>query len=183
MNTNILLDVAKKWNSLGCYTIAYKVDREHGRLKLHRNSLPITQNILNEEEKIPIFYNFLALDLKKSSLVCIDIDNNPYSLSEFYKILGKNSRKISDFFYETSINGGIHIYFRKKNNGIERNIYEGRKNHIIFDVIYTGSVFVYPSEAEGDKYERGEISIFTINTINEIEFMPHFLERFIKNRH
>jgi len=178
----MLLEVAKKWDSLGCYTIACKVDREYGILKLHKNSLPITQEILNGEEKIPDDYNFLALDLKKSGIICLDIENNPGSVSEFCDFLEKNGRKITDFFYETSLNNGIHVYFRNDYQRFERNIYNSRKNHIVFDVLRTGKAFLHPSKLGDKKYLAQDISIYTISTINEIEYIPKFIENFITNK-
>jgi hypothetical protein len=177
----MLLEVAKKWDSLGCYTIACKVVKEYGRIKLHKNSISITQDILNGIDKIPEDYNFLALDLRKSGIVCLDIENNPNSVSEFCDFLVKNGRNISEFFYEASLNGGIHIYFRSKNQNFERNRYDVRRNHIVFDVLYTGKAFLYPSKLGNKRYEAQTTSIYTIQTINDVEIIPKFIDDFIKD--
>jgi len=177
----MLLDVAKKWDSLGCYTIACKVVKEFGKIKLHKNSIRITQDIINGIEKIPDDYNFLALDLRKSGLICLDIENYPNSVSEFYNFLEKNGRNISEFFHETSLNNGIHLYFRNNSNNFSKNMYDTRINHIVFDVLYTGKAFIYPSGLGDKRYEAKSPSIYTIQSINDIDFIPQFIDNLIRN--
>ncbi len=84
---------------------------------------------------------------------------------------------MDSLFYEESLNRGIHIYFRALPGGIKKNHGALRSGDILFDILNTGRAFTAPSYLDERKYRwAGPINPFTINSIDEIEEVPVWID-------
>lgn len=139
-----ILSQASKWREIGVFTIACKVDLEWGIRKLHKNSIKITDDILQNHDLLPDSYNFLALDLDNSDLMCLDIEGNPGSVEGFLEILESKSINLDHFIVEKTLNNGLHIYFKNSKDKRKENIFAMELKTIKFDVLYRGKAFTFP---------------------------------------
>ena len=113
--------------------------------------------------------------------MCLDIEGTPRSVEEFMEILEKNSLKIKDFLVETTMNGGLHLYFRVPKGWKMRNIYASKHGNINFDVLFNGKSFTSPSEFMGKSYKFLGRSVFALNSIGDIPEFPEELYFLIRN--
>jgi hypothetical protein len=147
-----ILTQASKWREVGVFTYACKVDLEWGIRKTHRNSIKITDDLLSNPSLLPEDYNFLALDLENSEIVCLDIEGNPGSVEDFMEVLEEKSIDLSDFLVEKTLNNGLHIYFRYSKVRRMENIFAMELKRIKFDVLCRGKVFTFPSYLGKKRY-------------------------------
>ena len=70
--------------------------------------------------------------------MCLDIENEYESIEEFYRILDKNSVKMSNLFGETTMNGGLHLYFRIPMDKKSKNQYKKVNKNVHFDLLFNG---------------------------------------------
>jgi hypothetical protein len=181
MLTNIpeILRHCAKWNSIGVETYICKVDHIFGIRKLYRDSIRFSPDITENDVKD---YNFLGISLKDSGIMCLDIEGTKGSLDEFMKILEKKSLKIDDFLAESTMNGGIHIYFKAPNRRINRNVYAIKHGNINFDVLFSGKSFSAPSKYKDLEYRFINKSVFDLDSIDEIQEFPTELNFLLKIR-
>lgn len=167
-----ILRYSKEWNRIGVENSICKVDKLMGKLKLHKNPIKITEEIHQNPGIIPDGYNFLGINLKNSGLMCLDIEGNEGSVEEFMSILEEKSIKIEDFLGESTMNGGLHLYFRVPKGNIGKNIYGGQYGNVCFDVIYSGKSFTVPSTYRDKLYSPLGRSIFDVESIDQIQEFP-----------
>jgi hypothetical protein len=181
MITNIpeILRHCDKWNSLGVETYVCKVDHIFGIRKLYRDSIRFSPGITENDVE---GYNFLGVSLRDSGIMCLDVEGNKGSLDEFMEILDKKSLKIEDFLAESTMNGGIHIYFKAPNRKLNRNVYAIKHGNINFDVLFSGKSFSAPSKYNNLEYRFINKSVFDINSIDEIQEFPRELNFLLKIR-
>lgn len=158
-----ILSQASKWREVGVFTVACKVDLECGIRKLHKNSIKITDNIIGNPELLPNSYNFLALDLENSNLMCLDIEGNPGSVECFLEILKSKSINLENFIVEKTLNNGLHIYFKNSKDKRKENIFAMELKTIKFDVLYRGKAFTFPSILGEKKY----IPMFNMSELSD----------------
>lgn len=147
-----ILTQASKWREIGVFTYACKVDLEWGIRKLHKNSIRITDDVISNPSLLPEDYNFLAIDLENSELVCLDIEGNPGSVDDFMNFLEKKSIKLENFLVEKTLNDGLHIYFKYNKARRRENIFAMELKKIKFDVLCRGKAFTFPSYLGKKKY-------------------------------
>jgi len=171
-----------KWYSLGIDTRICKIEGEFGIRKLHKNSVEFSiENAKKFRDKYSD-YNFLGVCLRNSGLMCLDIEGTPRSVEEFMGILEEKSLKIGDFLVESTMNGGLHLYFRVPNGWKTKNIYDCRLGDINFDVLFNGKSFTSPSEFRGKSYKFIGRSFFSLNSVGDIPEFPQELYFLIENR-
>jgi len=170
-----ILKTSKKWNDLGIETKASNVEKTFGKLKLYRSSTRISQEIYENPDLLPDDHNFLSVILTNSPIMCLDIEGNEGSVEDFMKILGENGLKIEDFLVESTLNGGLHLYFRRHDIIKRGNIYGKTHGEICFDVIFRGKSFTHPSFLNDRSYRFIGRSIFDIHDIDEIPRYPEEL--------
>jgi len=142
-----------------------------GIRKFHKDSIKFSTKI----GVIPEGYNFLGVCLGDSGIMCLDIEGTPGSLDDFYRILEEKSLKISDFFVESTMNGGIHIYFRIPDGIKKRNLYARTHKRIDFDVLFRGKSFSVPSRYGDKSYSFINKSLYDLNSIMDIPEFPQEL--------
>jgi len=170
-----ILRYSRGWEKIGIGTCICRVEKMMGIRKLHRFSLKISDEIHQNPEKILKGSNFLGVILSGSPIMCLDIENEGKSIEEFHRILDKNSVKMSDLFGETTLNGGIHLYFRIPIDKKQRNQYKQVNKNVHFDLLFNGKSFTVPSFFNEKKYNLFDRSIFDLKSIEEIPEFPEFL--------
>jgi len=177
-----ILEQASKWREIGVYTYACKVDLEWGIRKLHKNSIKITDAVFSNPALLPEDYNFLALDLENSEIVCLDIEGNPGSVEDFMDFIEEKSINLSDFLVEKTLNNGLHIYFRYNKVRRRENIFAMELKRIRFDVLCRGKAFTFPSYLGKKRYipmfnMEGKFDIDKIVDIPEAIYNEFFKKR------
>ena len=174
-NRSQILKHCIKWHFLGVETRICKVEKVMGIRKFHKDSIKFSMKIGINPEIIPEGYNFLGVCLGDSGIMCLDIEGTPGSLDDFYRILEEKSLKISDFFVESTMNGGIHIYFRIPDGIKKRNLYARTHKRIDFDVLFRGKSFSVPSRYGDKSYSFINKSLYDLNSIMDIPEFPQEL--------
>ena len=167
-NIQNIIRYSKAWEGIGIETVVCNVEKLFGIKKLYRKSVRITEEIQGP-------YNFLGVILTNSPIMCLDIEGDPGSVEEFMKILTENSIDLNDLLYETTLNNGLHLYFRIDPSIKGRNQYKKIYNDLHFDVLFTGKSFTAPSEFNHKKYSELNRSIFNIESIYDIPEFPESL--------
>ncbi|NBU98064.1 MAG: hypothetical protein EBS19_07615 [Spirochaetia bacterium] len=181
-NISDILKHCNKWHSLGVKTYICKVEKVFGIRKLYKDSIEFSPEFIEFPEKIPTGYNFLGVSLRESGLMCLDIEGTPGSLSDFLAILEEKSIKIDDFLVETTLNSGIHMYFKAPPKKVNRNVYAIKYNRINFDILFNGKSFSVPSQYGGKSYKFINKSIFDVNSLEDIQEFPASLNFLLKIR-
>jgi len=180
-NISDILRHCIKWYALGIETKVCKIEGEFGIRKLHKNSVRFSiETARNFKEKYNE-YNFLGICLRNSGLMCLDIEGTPHSVEEFMSILEEKSLKIDDFLVESTMNGGLHLYFRVPKDWKIRNLYARKHGNINFDVLFHGKSFTSPSEFRDKSYRFVGRSVFDLNSIVDIKEFPEELYFLIEN--
>jgi len=172
------LTLAKKWNSLGIPVIGMYLHQINSGLKFASKVEDMDEDIL--EGKDPD-YNCLALFISESNLFCLDIANTDQSVPLFIKFLKSNGLDISDFLYETTMNGGLHLYFQ--NETFKKNTYRNNNNGISFDILCQGRVFTSPTSYGEHHYTFGEKNPLTLRSLQEVGKMPECIKELINEAH
>jgi hypothetical protein len=180
-NISEILRHCVKWYTLGIETRICKIEKEFGIRKLHKNSVKFSMEIADNFRETHPGYNFLGVCLNESGLMCLDIEGTPHSVEEFMGILEEKSLKIEDYLVETTMNGGLHLYFRVPKGVKTRNIYACSHGNINFDVLFRGKSFTSPSEFMCKSYKFLGRSVFDLNSIMDIKELPGELYFLIKN--
>jgi hypothetical protein len=170
------LTLARKWNSLGIPVMGMYLHQIDETLKFASKAEDLDAELLEEGKEKE--YNCLALFISDTPMMCLDVDNVGESITLFHQLLKKNKADISDYFYETTVNGGLHLYFL--NEGIRKNVFRNINEGICFDVLSQGRVFTSPTTVGDKKYRFGEKSPLQLNSIAQIGKMPDFLKDLIK---
>jgi hypothetical protein len=173
-----LLGTANKWRDLGISTSIGKYSKEISQVKIIKDIRSI-ENIDTEEILFNNGYNVLILEISKSNIFCIDIDNVDDSIKNFHNILDLNQSVLDDFFHEKTRNGGYHLYFRSKEK--HRNIIGNFYSGIRIDILLTGRVFTSPSSFNWKSYSFGKIKPDDLKSINDIMEMPEWLDYILCN--
>lgn len=119
--------------------------------------------------------NFIAILIRDTDLMCLDIDPvTPYSVTNFYSLLKNKGINPDSLLMEKSLNGGLHIYFRLCGRKI-RNTHFLEYNGIHFDILTNLRVFTSPSSFGNKKYEWINEGIRSINSFDEIQEIPEFV--------
>jgi len=172
------LTLARKWNSLGIPVIGMYLHQINSGLKFASKVEDIDDDVLEGEDPD---YNCLALFISESNLICLDIANTKNSISLFHKFLKSNGLQISDFFYETTMNGGLHIYFQ--NEEFKKNTYRNNYNGISFDILCQGRIFTSPTSYGEQKYKFGSKNPLQLESIQEIGKIPECIKSLISEAH
>lgn len=151
-NDSPIIHFSREWKSLGLEIMILKVELEHGSKKLYKIAKKITESEIANPDLISNEFNFLAIFLKNSGLMCLDIESIENSVDKFYSLLKKRQIDSSSFVMERSLNGGLHIYFRTPNFGIKTQHFKSIDG-IKYDVLVDGRVFTAPSSFNRKKYE------------------------------
>ena len=170
------LTLARKWNSLGIPVMGMYLHQIDENLKFASKAEDWDNNGLSEGQEKE--YNCLALFISDSPIMCLDIDNVGESIEKFNKFMKDNNLDLSNYLYETTVNGGLHIYFL--NEGIKKNSFKNRVNGIHFDVLAQGRVFTSPTTIGEKKYMFGEKSPLQLNSLGQIGKMPNAIRELIK---
>lgn len=168
-NIQNIIRYSKAWEGIGIETAACNVEKIFGIKKLYRKSVRITEEIQGT-------YNFLGIILTNSPIMCLDIEGDPGSVDEFMRILTENSIDIKDLLYETTLNNGLHLYFRIDPSIKGRNQYKKIHKDLHFDVLFTGKSFTSPSEFNNKRYSDLNRSIFNIKSLYDIPEFPEKLK-------
>ena len=169
-----IIRYSKAWECIGIETVACNVEKIFGIKKLYRRSDKITEQIQGP-------YNFLGVILTNSPIMCLDIEGDPGSVDEFMRILTENSIDIKGLLYETTLNNGLHLYFRIDPSIKGRNQYKKIHEDLHFDVLFTGKSFTAPSEFNNKRYSDLNRSIFNIKSLYDIPEFPEKLKFLIDN--
>ena len=173
------LTLARKWNSLGIPVIGMYLHQINSGLKFASKVEDIDDEILEGSNEPD--YNCLALFISESNIVCLDVANKNDSVELFQEYLKDHGFKLSDFLYENTMNGGIHIFFRDKD--FKKNTYRNDNNGISFDLLCQGRVFTSPTSYGEQKYTFGEKSPLDLNSLQEIGKMPKCIKELINESH
>ncbi len=171
------LTLARKWNSLGVPVIGMYLRQISEDLKFATKAEDLSEKELEGTDEKD--YNCLALFISKTNLICLDINNEDDSIPLFHEYLALNGSDISDFYYEKTMNGGLHLYFI--NQGFRKNLYKNDKDGIKFDLLCQGRVFTSPTSYGESSYSFGEKSPMQLNSVEQIGKMPEFLVRMVEN--
>jgi len=163
---NIRGYLEKLWD-LDIFTSLIKFNGEIGYKKRYSNPIDIT----NENIKSVDFdtYDFLVINLFRSDLICLDIENHPNSLTDFYRFLDKEGVDIKSLSVEKSMNNGLHIYFRNTSH-VPIEHWNGFGN-IHYDII-NKRAFTSPSSFGGKYYEWMYNSFEIIKNRDDIPTTP-----------
>jgi hypothetical protein len=168
-----MIEHIQRWQELGVHIGLGKCEQQKGKIKFVRNSLRIKPGDLPD----PVWddYNFLFIELAQSGLSCLDIEGTKNSVETFTSRLDQLGIHLSSLFYEKSLNNGLHIYFRSLSGGGKKNYGALRSGDILFDILNRGRAFTSPSHLGNKKYEWGEINPFTIQSLNDIQEVPDWI--------
>jgi hypothetical protein len=112
--------------------------------------------------------NFLSLYLNNTDLICIDIDNIGNSVNNFHLLLEEKNIKINQFFVESTLHKGYHLFFRSPIKKNQKNIYGRDLGGIKYDILFFGRVFTSPSKYGNLNYSFINKGPFEIDDLNEI---------------
>lgn len=171
------LTLARKWNSLGVPVIGMYLHQISEDLKFASKVEDLSDKELEDADEKD--YNCLALFISMTNLICLDINNEDDSISLFHEYLKSNGADISDFYYETTMNGGLHLYFI--NQGFKKNLYKHDNEGIKFDLLCQGRVFTSPTSYGDCSYSFGEKTPLQLTSVEQIGEMPVFLRRVVEN--
>ena len=124
-------------------------------------------------------YDFLAIDLKKSGLICLDVEGHPNSVENFYKLLERKRIDRPLLFIERSMNNGLHIYFRNDLNIIKS--HWNKLGNIHYDIL-TKRAFTSPSSFNNKVYEWIHNDFNNIKSKDDIPKIPTFMIEFLENK-
>ena len=170
------LNLARKWNSLGVPVTGMRMNGSMGNLKLVEKIEDIDRNVLRSKRARD--YNCLAIHITGSNMVCLDIDNIGDSIERFNEYLVSNGLDLSDFLYEKTMNGGLHLYFI--NEGVSRNRYAMRFQGIRFDLLSHGRVFTSPTQMGERCYQFGKKSPMELKSLSQIGKAPAAINALIQ---
>jgi hypothetical protein len=169
------LALARKWRSLGIPVMGMQLRQIDEDLKFAAKVEDL------EEEELEISrsedYNCLALFISDTPLMCLDVDNEGDSIPNFLDFLKANGSDISDFLYETTVNGSYHIYFLKDDE--KSTIFKSHSDGINFDVLVNGRVFTSPTFIGTKKYRFGKRTPLQLRSLDEIGKMPDFIKSLV----
>jgi hypothetical protein len=170
--------IKKLWD-FNIFTQVIKVEGEIKNRKIFRGCKSITEEIIQDLDNFDLDkFNFLAIDLRKSGLICLDIEGHPDSVNDFYSFLEKNNVKKDDLLIEKTINNGLHIYFRNNYNLYKESHWNNLGN-IHFDLL-TRRSFTTPSFFKNKKYEWIGDNFNKIKSKNDISNTPIFVLDLLK---
>lgn len=175
---NPIVHFSKMWNSLGLQTMLLKVEHEHGSKKLYRMSKKITETELANPDLISNEFNFLAIFLKDSGLMCLDIESIENSVDKFYSLLETRQVDTSSFVVEKSLNGGLHLYFRIPDMEVKTQHFK-KLEGICYDVLVDGRAFTAPSHFKEKKYNWIGSCFETKTKIEDFPIFPIVLYDFL----
>ena len=178
MHRDLILEHAKRWRSIGIDTVSIKVEGEHRSKKLYRKTLKISDEILNSPDMLSEDFNFLGISLRNSGIFCLDIEAINSSVDNFYSLLAEREIDPNSFLMETSLNGGLHAYFRTDDLIIENKHFKFLHG-IHFDILTRFRVFTSPSTFSGKKYEWIGTHFDRISSLNQIPKFPEELHDLI----
>lgn len=173
------LTLARKWNSLGVPVIGMYLHQISEDLKFATKAEDLSDKELEGADEKD--YNCLALFISKTNLICLDINNEDDSIELFHKHLRFYGADISDFYYEKTMNGGLHLYFI--NQGFKKNLYNNDYNGVKFDLLCQGRVFTSPTSYGDGSYSFGEKTPMQLTSVEQIGVMPVFLSRMVEMSH
>lgn len=174
---NLIVEYSKKWEILGIKSAAIKVEREHGSKKLFKKVTKLSAEIL-ENQDLQEDFNFLAIFLKDSGIFCLDVEGLPGSIKQFYKFLEERGVDHRSLMMETSLNGGIHAYFRTGMLSLKTQHFKDL-NGIKYDLLFDGRAFTCPSSFGGKKYEWQGQLFHRISSKDEIPEFPTVLSQLL----
>lgn len=166
----MILNYIQRWQELGANIGAGKCDEQEGKIKFLKKSI----RIVPSDPLLPEWYeyNFLFIELGQSGLSCLDIEGTKNSVETFTSRLERLGISLESLFYEKSLNGGIHIYFRSLPGAGKKNYGPLKSGDILFDVLNKGRAFTSPSKLGEKEYKWGKINPFTIQSLQEIQEVP-----------
>lgn len=141
-----MIKYIRKFNDLEIPTFLINIKGEIGFRKLYRGM--ISSDKINESD---IDHNFLCINLKKSNLICLDIEGHPNSVESFYEFLSAHDIDSDSLLMEKTMNNGLHVYF-KNNYDMWKESTFNEYNNIHFDLL-TKRAFTAPSTFNGKTYE------------------------------
>lgn len=173
------LTLARKWNSLGVPVIGMYLHQIREDLKFATKVEDLSDKELEGADEKD--YNCLALFISKTNLICLDINNEEDSIPLFHEYLKSNGADISDFYYETTMNDGLHLYFI--NQGFKKNLYKHDNEGIKFDLLCQGRVFTSPTSYGEGRYSFGKKTPMQLTSVDQIGKMPNFLVELVEYSH
>jgi len=171
---------SKGWKRIGIDTCVCKVESVLGIKKLYKSTKKITDEIRESSKNLSTDFNFLGVVLTNSSIMCLDIEGNIGSVESFINILTENGLDLKDFFYERTMNGGLHLYFRIIQEEKTKNQYKKNYRGVYFDVLFNGISFTYPSKYLDKSYSKLNKDILFIKSIDEIPYYPEEIKFLIE---
>lgn len=170
--SNSLLESAHRWHSLGIQTVLLEIAGEHGSKKLIRKAKKVEENLFHLDSDSLTEFNFLAVMLSGSGLVCIDVDPaTPDSVSNFYSWLLASKIQSSDLLMESTLNGGLHLYFRLGDYTIPTIHFCSWKG-ICFDLLTDKRIFTSPSSFGPKKYAWLHGGFEKVSKLTDIPSLP-----------
>lgn len=164
-----LIKWGSKWKKLGVSVVFGIIGAEFGRIKANKvKFVPEKEDCSDLDPSIEV--NYLAILLRGTSIVCLDVEGWQDSRSNFLKFLDEKGVDIETLFYEETRNNGFHFYFRSV-QPIENRLGLS-KNGIFFDVLSRGKIFTTPTTFKNKTYRFGSNNPFTINSLDELPIFP-----------
>lgn len=161
--------IEKLWD-LEIFTSLIKFQREDGYKKRYKDPTDITEDTIGSLDFG--IYDFLVINLMKSNLVCLDIEDHPNSVADFYQFLKKERIDIRSLSIERSMNNGIHIYFR--NIPYLRIEHWNGFGNIHYDIL-NKRAFSSPSSFNGKYYEWMYNPFEDIKKRDDIQTTPRWV--------
>ncbi len=169
-----MVDHIKRWQKLGVHLYIMRGHEQEGKTKIYTE----VQGISPSDQIDPRWeeLNFLAINLSKTPLVCLDVESTEGSVEDFMEILKRNNISVDSLFYETSLNGGLHIYFKAPTNKAKSSHIGLSKGKIRFDILNTGKAFTEPSNIGNKRCKFGRMNPFSIKGLEEIQDIPEWVQ-------
>lgn len=155
------LSIPNHWKKLG-------VPIRFGNPLLERNQFKLVKSS-ESSSGAKVFF----IDITNSPLFVIDVDNVNQTVEKFNS-LARSNGGMDDLVWETSRNGGYHLFFhsREKHNNILHKSFNG----LYIDVIFKGRIFTSPSSWDGKSYLPGERSILCLSSLDELPVLPEWID-------
>lgn len=167
----------EKLLSLGIVPSVLKFKKEDGYKKLYKDPIKIKANNLHSTNFDN--YDFLAIELEESGLICLDIEDHYRSVEEFWNFLMEKRINTPLLFIEKSLNDGLHVYFRT-GGGIPKSHWN-KLGNIHYDIL-TKRAFTSPSSFGNKSYEWVYNDFNSLESIDDIPKIPPSMAEFLENK-